>query len=51
MKKHIHEVSRGKAVRAQDGGIDFDAVTFLTFIVAVLTAFDGLLTRKAEAEA
>lgn len=35
---------------AQDRVFNFDPVAFLSFIVAILTAFDGLLTRKAEAE-
>ena len=53
MLKHIHTVSKQKLAPAQDGsGIAallgrFDITVFISFVIGVLTALDGLFQRKA----
>lgn len=50
VKKHLRSVSRGHVALAGESAPIFDPVQFLTFLVAILTAVDGLFQRKAEAQ-
>jgi hypothetical protein len=47
--RHIGPVSKSRIALAQeDDGLNFDLVSFMTFLISILTAVDGLLQRKAE---
>jgi hypothetical protein len=48
---HLRQVSRRRPALAQDGiGFDFDLVSYLGFVIRILTAVDGLFQRKNEQE-
>lgn len=53
MTRHLKRVSQQRPMPAQDQGttgFEFNILVLLTFFVNLLTAVDGLLTRKNETE-